>query len=156
MSQEKTRPTTRVSRNQTKVVRAAPIRRYRPPYENCTTRLQALLDLSRSVARKADATLPRSRLRCVRWTSIIYRRSRPRSLSTDVPGMAKLAARVQKRNGRATRAPGVGGSSPSQREDSAWHKNHLQTKNRKGRASRKLQVQIRGSGIPTNKRYPLG
>ena len=39
MSQEKTRPTTRVSRNQAKMVRAAPIRRYRPPYENCTTRL---------------------------------------------------------------------------------------------------------------------
>ena len=35
------------------------------------------------------------------------------------------------------------------------NKNHLQTKNRKGRANKKVAVQIRGSGVPTNKRYPL-
>ena len=77
MSREKTRPTTRVSRNQTKVVRAAPIRRYRPPYENCTDRLPAPFNSSRRVAREGDATLPRSRPRCARWTSTIYHRSRP-------------------------------------------------------------------------------
>ena len=48
--------------------------------------------------------------------------------STGIPGMAKLAARAQKRNGRATCAPGVGGSFPSQMEDGAWHQNHLQTR----------------------------
>ena len=41
--------------------------------------------------------------------------------------MVKLAARVKKRNGRPTHALGMGGSSPSQREDDAWHQNHLQT-----------------------------
>ena len=110
MSREKT-PTTRVSRNQTNVVRAAPISRCRPPYENCTTLLPASLNPSRIVVGEADATLPCSRLRCARWTSIIYHRSRHAPRSTGVPGMAKLAARAQKRNGRATRAPGVGGSS---------------------------------------------
>ena len=80
MSREKTRPTMRVSRNQTKVVRAASIRRYRPPYENCTTRLPAPLNSSRRVAREAYATLPRYRLRCAWSMSIIYHRSRPRSV----------------------------------------------------------------------------
>ena len=72
-----------------------------------------------------------------------------------VPGMAKLAACAGKRNGRATRAPGMGGTFPSQREDGTRRQNHLQTKSRKGRVNGKVQVQIRGSGIPTNKRYPL-
>ena len=79
MRREKTRPMTRVSRNQTKVVRAAPIRMYWPPYENCTPLLPALLNPSRRVAREADSTPPRSRLRCARWTSTICHRSRPRS-----------------------------------------------------------------------------
>ena len=79
MSREKTRPTARVSRNQTKVVRAAPIRRYRPLYENCTTLLLAPLNPSRRVAREAYSTLPRSWLRCARWTSTICHRSRRRS-----------------------------------------------------------------------------
>ena len=61
ISREKTRPTTRVSRNQNKVVRAAPIRRYQPPYEDCTTHLPAPLNPPRRAAREADATLPRSR-----------------------------------------------------------------------------------------------
>ena len=81
----KTSPTTRVSRNQTKVVRAAPIRRYRPPYENCTTRLPVALNPSRRVVREADATLPRSRLQCARRTSMIYHRSRHAPQSTVVP-----------------------------------------------------------------------
>ena len=46
MSREKTRPTTRRNRNQTKVVRVAPTRRTRPPYENCTTRSPAPLNAS--------------------------------------------------------------------------------------------------------------
>ena len=90
MSREKTRPTTRVSRNRTKVVRAAPIRRYRPPYENCTTRLPVPLNPSRRVAREADATLPRSRLRCARWTSIIYHRSRTRSAKYRRPRNGRI------------------------------------------------------------------
>ena len=92
MSREKSRPTTRVSRNQTKVVRAAPIRRYRPPYENCTTRLPAPLNPSRRVAREADATLPRSRLRCARWTSIIYHRGRPRSAKHRLPRNGRIGS----------------------------------------------------------------
>ena len=98
MSREKTRPTTRANRNQTKVVRAASIRRYRSPFENCTTRLPALLNPSRRVVREADATLPRSRLQCARWTSIIYRWSRPRSVKhrrprNDPTGSARAKAK---------------------------------------------------------------
>ena len=77
----------------------------------------------------------------------------PRSIG--VPGVAKLAARADKRNRRATRAPGMRGSSPSQTEDCARYQNHLQTKNRTRQANIEVQVQIRGSGISTNKRYPL-
>ena len=46
--------------------RAVPIRRYRPPYKTCMSRLPAPLNPSRRVAREANATLPRSRLRCAR------------------------------------------------------------------------------------------
>ena len=96
MSREKTCPTTIVSRNQTKVIRAAPIRRYRPPYENCTTRLPAPLNPPLRVAREADATLPHPRLRCVRWTSIIYHRSRPRSAKHRRPRNGQNWQRARK------------------------------------------------------------
>ena len=92
MSREKTRPTPRGSRNQTKVLRAAPIREYRPPYENYTTRLPAPLNPSSRVAREADATLPRSRLRCARSTSIIYHRSRPRSAKHRRPRTGQVGS----------------------------------------------------------------
>ena len=155
MSREKTRPTKRVSRNQTKVFRAAPTRKYPPQYETYTTRLPVPLNPSRRFAREANATLPRSRLRCARWTSIIYHRSQPRSAKHRRPRNGQIDNARAEANGRATRALGMRSSSPSQRENGAWHQNHLQTKNRKGRANRKVEVQIRGSGIPTNKRYPL-
>ena len=45
--------------------------------------------------------------------------------STGVHGMARLAVSAEKRNGRATRAPGMGGSSPSEREVGARHQSHL-------------------------------
>ena len=92
MSREKTRPTTKMTRNQIKVVRAAPIRRYRPPYENCTTGLPAPLNPSRRVAREVGATLPRSRLRRARWTSIIYRRGRPRSAKHRRPRNGQIGS----------------------------------------------------------------
>ena len=51
------------------------------------------------------------------------------------PEWPASATRAEKRNGRETRAPGMGGCSPSLREDGARRQNHLQTKNRKGRAN---------------------
>ena len=83
---------------------------FRPPYENCMTRLPAPFNPSRRVAREGRRAL---------WTSIVCHRSRPRS-ARDVNylppepttirkahhGMAKLAARAEKRNGRVTRVPG--------------------------------------------------
>ena len=102
--------------------------------QNCTTRSRVPLNPSRRVAREADATLPRSRLRCARWTSTICHRSRP-----GVPRMAKLAARAEKRNGRATRAPSMRDSLPSQGQDGARHQNHPQTENHKGRANKKYK-----------------
>ena len=92
MSREKTRPTTRVSRNQTQVIRAAAIGRYRPPYENCTTRLPAPLHPSHRVARETDALLPRFRLRCARWTSIIYHRSRSLSAKHRRPRNGQIGS----------------------------------------------------------------
>ena len=90
------------------MVRAAPIRRYLPPYENCTTRLPAHLNSSRRVAREADATLPRSRLRCARWTSTICHRSRPRFAKHSRPRNGKIGSAVENRNGWATRARKIG------------------------------------------------
>ena len=109
MSRKKTRSTTRVSRNKAKVVGAAPVRRYRPPYENCTTHLPAPLNPSRRVARKAYATLPRSRLRCARWTSIIYDRSQPRSAKYRRPrdGQIGSAREKSEMDGQLARQDGI-------------------------------------------------
>ena len=106
ISREKTCPTTRVSRNQTKVVRAAPVRRHRPPYENCTACLPAPLNPSRRVARKENTTLPCSRLRCARWTSINYHQSRPRSTKHTRPRNDQISSARKKEIGRETPAPG--------------------------------------------------
>ena len=66
---------------------------YRPPYENCTTRLPASLNPSRRVAREVDATLPApgSDARGGRQPFATGADHAPRS--TGVPGMAKLAPR---------------------------------------------------------------
>ena len=104
MKREKTRSMKRVSRNQTKVFRAAPIRKHRPQYENYTTRLPAPLNPPRRVAREADATPPRSRLRCARWTSIMYHRSRPRSAKHRRPWNRQIgSARRSKMDGQLAR-----------------------------------------------------
>ena len=49
------------------------------------------LNPSRRVAREADVTLPRSRLRSARWTSTICHQSRPRSAKHRRPGMVGSA-----------------------------------------------------------------
>ena len=149
MSREKTRPTTRVSRTRsrwskrrpsggtgrrTKTVRPVyrcPSTHHANPHEKWTRRCLA----------------PRSDARGGRQPFATRADHAPRS--TGVPEMVKLAARAENGNGRAARARDMKGSSLSQREDGARHQNHLQTKNRKGRTNKKVQVQIRGSGIPT-------
>ena len=128
MSREKTRPMTRVSRNQTKVVRAAPIRRYRPPYINFTTRLPAALNPSRRVAREACATLPHSRLRCARWMSIIHHRSRALSAKRRRPRSGEIGSARAKAKWTGDLRARYGGSSPSQKEDGAWHQNIFKRK----------------------------
>ena len=76
---------------------------------NCKTRLPAPLNPSRRVAREAYAILPLSRLRCARWTSIIYHRSRSRSAKHKRPrngqignvlGKAKWTGNSRVRYGR--------------------------------------------------------
>ena len=60
--------------------------------QNCTTRLPATLNPSRRVAREVDATLPRSRLLCARWTSTICHRNRPRSAKLRRPWNGQIGS----------------------------------------------------------------
>ena len=61
--------------------------------------------------------------------------------------MAKLAARAEKRNGRVTCAPSMGGSFTSQGQDGARHQNHPQTENQKGRANKKYKCRFMAQGF---------